>query len=97
MYHETEGNPRFHIGDYVRVVDSPYTNCPFSWIGEMTQFCGKEVRIIDAWWSFDKNTYTYQIEGSSCYWCANCFNEIADTIPEQTESDFLKAFNSLIS
>ena len=97
MYHETESNPRFHIGDHVRVVDSPYNNCPFVWVDEMTLFCGKEVRIIDAWWGFDTNTDTYQIEGSPCYWCTNCFNEIADTIPEQTESDFLEAFNSLIS
>ncbi len=97
MYHETEGNPRFHVGDYVRVVDSPYNNCPFGWIGEMTRFCGEEVQIRDAWWVPDKRTYAYTVEGSGCAWCVNCFNEIADTIPEQTESDFLEAFDSLIS
>ena len=97
MYYETAGNPRFHIGDHVRVVDSPYNDCPFVWIDEMTLFCGKEVRIINAWWNSVNNAYAYIIEGPSCVWCANCFNEIADTIPEQTESDFLEAFDSLIS
>lgn len=97
MYHETEGNPRFHVGDYVRVVDNPYYDCPFGWIGEMTLFCGKEVQIRRVWWVLARNRYAYEIEGSLCVWCVNCFNEIADTIPEQTESDFLEDFRNLFS
>lgn len=97
MYHEAEGSPRFQVGDNVRVVDKPYINCPFVWIGEMTLFCGKEVQIRYAWWSGGKNAYAYEIDGSSCIWCANCFDETANTIPEQTEAGFLEDFRNLIS
>lgn len=97
MYHETGGSPRFQVGDNVRVVDEPYKNCPFYWIDEMTFFYGKEVQIRRVQWNYEINAYAYEIEGSSCAWCANCFTEIADTIPEQTESGFMEDFHNLIS
>lgn len=97
MYHETEGSPRFQVGDNVMVVDEPYKSCPFCWVGDMTLFCGKEVQIRRVRWIDGKNAYAYEIEGSFCDWCANCFTEITDTIPEQTESGFLEDFHNLIS
>lgn len=97
MYHETEGNPRFHVGDYVMVVDSPFWGCPFGWVGGMTLLCGKEVQITQAWWNYISKTYVYRANHSGYAWCANCFNEIADTTHEQTESGFLEDFRNLIS
>ena len=97
MYHETESSPRFQVGDNVRVVDEPYENCPFHWVDEMTFFCGKEVQIRRVQWIYGTNSYAYEIEGSSCDWCANCFDETANTIPEQTEAGFLEDFRNLIS
>lgn len=97
MYHETEGNPRFHVGDYVRVVDNPFWGCPFGWVGGMTLLCGKEVKITQAWWNYISKTYVYGVDHSGYAWCANCFNEIADTIHEQTESGFLEDFRNLFS
>lgn len=97
MYHETYDSPRFQVGDNVRVVDEPYENCPFCWIDEMTLFCGKEVQIEHRTWIERDNIYAYWIKGSSCSWCANCFDETANTIPEQTEAGFLEDFRNLIS
>ena len=33
----------FFVGDKVRVVDTPYMDCPFTWIDDMTNMCGKVV------------------------------------------------------
>lgn len=97
MSYERYGNSKFHVGDYVRVVDEPYDDCPFTWIDEMDIFCGREVLITGVGWSNNYNTYYYEIEDCDCEWCANCFYEIADTIPEQTELGFLEDFGELFS
>ena len=35
----------FFVGDKVRVVDEPYEDCPFTWVGGMTTMCGEIVTI----------------------------------------------------
>lgn len=70
-----EPQPRFQIGDVVRIVDTPYAECPFTWVDEMTEFCGKEAVVIDVCWYDRYNAYGYCLDTEDCYctWCENCF------------------------
>lgn len=65
----------FNVGDIVRVVDEPYTKCPFSWVKGMSKYLGTVVTIRSKKWSPVRKTYKYFInEDDGCFaWCANCF------------------------
>ena len=43
--------PKFKKGDIVRVVDEPYEDCPFEWIGEMDDYCGQTAVITSVTWT----------------------------------------------
>lgn len=88
---EKEGSPTYHVGDIVRVVDKPYMRCPFEWINWMDKYCGREVKILKAYWNDRYKTYVYKIgtvdgvERSVCAFCVNCF--VAE--PEEPEQECL--------
>lgn len=63
----------FFVGDTVRVVDKPYTDCPFTWVSDMTKMCGKIVTITRKEKDTNKGTPYYNIRGSQWNWCGNCF------------------------
>ena len=65
----------FEIGDEVVIVDEPYDNCPFGWVGAMDCHCSEETVILSKTWSCSENTYKYEIEADNgfCWWCGNCF------------------------
>lgn len=81
--------PRFKAGEFVTVVQTPYTDCPFFWIGNMDKYCGYETRIASVTWLSDSKRYKYNIEADGCRfaWCENCF-ETPGTNTEIEESDF---------
>lgn len=90
----SETTPRFKVGDIVQVVDTPNHENAFSWIGQMSRFCGKEVKITDVTkdhWKIDElDIYGYLIEGSNCLWDENCFVPVAQDIEEsEFEIEFL--------
>lgn len=84
----TEERPQrtFQKGDVVRVVDEPYEDCPFEWISEMDECCGKEARITDVIWLGHLKAYGYtiDIDEYGFTWCENCFDS---PIPDIEESD----------
>ena len=87
-----EPTPRYKIGDAVRIVDIPYTECPFSWIDYMNKFCGKEAIIEDVYWNENRKTHGYviDIDDNSCTWCENCF--AIDQDLEESDADLAVLF-----
>lgn len=81
----------FFVGDKVRVVDKPYTDCPFTWVSDMTTMCGKTATITSK--NQSHGTYAYTISGSTWTWCGNCFVplEPEEELPEIEDESFLKA------
>lgn len=78
--------PRYQKGEIVRVVDEPYEDCPFEWIGAMDDCCGHEARIVDVSWigRFGAYGYSIDIDECDCIWCENCF--VVE--PDLQESEF---------
>lgn len=79
-------NLTFQVGDIVQVVDVPYEDCPFKWVEDMDEMCGKETTITRVDWYDGRKTYGYRISGDngSCVWCENCFISME---PDLAESD----------
>ena len=77
---------KYKVGDTVRILDSPYMECPFTWIEEMTDFCGQEARIVNVSWieHFGAYGYLIDIDECGCTWCENCF--VVE--PDLQESEF---------
>ena len=82
-----EPHPRFNIGDVVRIVDTPYHDCPFTWIDEMSDYCGEETTITDVYWNESSKTHGYSLDcdDGCCTWCENCFEPELDI--EESDSD----------
>jgi hypothetical protein len=83
---EREPQSKYKVGDTVRILDSPYMECPFTWVEEMTDFCGQEARIVDVSWIEHLGAYGYliDIDELCCTWCENCF--VME--PDLQESEF---------
>lgn len=65
----------FNVGDVVTVVNEPYEDCPFTWVDQMTNMCGRMATITGKCYSEQYGTYRYNIkeDDGSCFWCGNCF------------------------
>ena len=89
---EERPQPRFKKGDIVRVVDEPYEDCPFEWIGEMDDCCGKEAVITDTIWVGHRGIWGYylDIDEYDCTWCENCFAD--DSEIEESDADVTTLF-----
>ena len=86
-----EPEAKFKVGDIVRVVDTPYKDCPFVWVDEMTDCCGEEVTITDVFWIESLNAHGYSISedcGVST-WCENCFVQEADIAESDSDISLL--------
>lgn len=83
------GYNEFDVGERVRIVGTPYTECPFSWVDSMTQYCSMEAEITAKTWSKRKETYYYRIDIDRNYhmWCGNCFEALQEDVPI-SEEDF---------
>lgn len=79
-----EPAPKFQVGDIVRVVDTPYEDCPFGWVDGMNRYCGKEVKIDGAIYVKARKMWAYTVRGTRWSWCENCFEP---PIPDIEESD----------
>lgn len=80
---------RFAIGDLVRIVSTPYKDCPFVWTDGMTQYCGKPARIVGAYWhvTYKAHYYYIDVDNELHMWCENCFEPI-DEEKEIAESSY---------
>ena len=83
---------KYQIGDVVRVVDTPYKDCPFGWVGDMDECCSREATIEYVYWDNGRNIYGYiiDIDDYNCIWCENCF--IVDQDLEESDLDPIALF-----
>lgn len=86
---EVRDSPEFQVGEVVRVVDEPYKDCPFSWVNNMDEWCGRRVEILDRHWSSWYDCYAYEIEREYCWsFCGNCFvRDSTDSGSEDEDSE----------
>lgn len=81
----------FNVGDRVVVVSEPYYDCPFTWVTEMSEMCGKPVTISYKEYSERHDTYFYKLLESRWHWCGNCFVGAGteEELPEIEDESFL--------
>lgn len=67
--------PRFKIGDHVRIVDEPYEDCPHGWVSPMTHYCGRDAIITGVYAGTyeERDSYYLDVDDGYCSWCMNCF------------------------
>lgn len=87
-----EPKPMYQVGDVVRVVGTPYEDCPFCWVSVMDECCGEEATIESVYWDNSRNThgYTIDIDDYHCTWCENCF--AVDQDLDESDSDLTVLF-----
>lgn len=83
--------PIYRVGDTVRIVDKPYADCPFSWVGAMSRYCGhcatiEEVLLELDWGETNEEGYRIDTDDGEFVWCANCFEPIGADIEESDVS-----------
>ena len=84
---EEKTQARYTKGDIVRVVDEPYKDCPFEWIGEMDDYCGQTATITSVTWNKWAKAWGYSIDIDEycCTWCEDCFVPESDI--EESDAD----------
>lgn len=83
--------PIYSVGDVVRIVDKPYSDCPFSWVGRMSCHCGKLATITEVLLELEfgktgEEGYRIDTDDGEFMWCANCFEQVGADIEESDES-----------
>lgn len=96
MYEETFGNPRFSVGDRVRVIKAK--GCSFGYVIDMEEYVNCEVVITDMDWSKYHNCYLYRLNnGLRFVWDADCLEKIENTnenfnVDNSVIDEFLSSF-----
>ena len=93
---------KYHVGDVVQVVPTPYEDCPFNWTASMDKWLGRVVVITNCYHSAGYNADVYHIEPVPCEsnqgftpfsqtwsWCENCLSQWEPT-PRKRILKFLK-------
>ena len=79
--------PIYSVGDIVRIVEKPYSDCPFSWVRAMNAYCGKlatieEVLLELDWGDTNEEGYRIDTDEGEFVWCATCFEPVETDIKE---------------
>lgn len=79
--------PIYSVGNIVRIVEKPYSDCPFSWVGAMSAYCGKLATITEVlleleWGNTNEEGYRIDTDDGEFVWCATCFEPIEADIQE---------------
>lgn len=85
---------KFHVGDIVRVIDSP-VDCVFTWVSGMNEFCGREAEIVRIDWSDRLDTWRIclDVDNGQFMWDENCIALIEDEVNiDPISSDVLLDF-----
>lgn len=84
---------KFHVGDIVRIVDSP-VDCVFTWVSGMTRFCGREAEIINVRWVDTKSSWAIYLNISEHFmWDENCIIQVENEVDiDPISSDALLDF-----
>lgn len=99
---EEYGHPAYQVGDVVRVVDTPYLECPFTWVGHMDQYCGCECTVREVGYSWLNKTYKYCLERngdnilSHIKWCSGCLTPVVEEFSEPSPSELDARFDALL-
>lgn len=96
------GHPAYQVGDVVRVVDTPYLECPFTWIPYMDKYCGCECTVRGVEYSWVKRTYKYHLEQDAddiiggITWCSGCLTPVVEEFSEPSPSELDARFDALL-
>jgi len=84
----------FEVGDIVTVVDTPYEDCPFSWVETMDEYVSRQAEITHKYMDDTFGTYGYSIDidDGNHTWCGNCFVEKEMPDFDTAESADIAAF-----
>lgn len=86
-------DPIFNVGDVVKIVDTPFYECPFGWVGSMTSVCGRECTITEVGWHPSKRHHYYRTNRlPNIMWCKDCLEEIDQTNLEESDFDIETLF-----
>lgn len=78
MYKETFENPRFSVGERVRVVKAK--ECSFGYAINMNEYINREVVITNVAWSENHYCYRYRLNDDFRFvWDAGCLEKIENT------------------
>lgn len=92
---EERREPRFKVGDHVRIVDEPYYDCAHGWDTNMSKYCGRDAIVIGVWESEypGNDDYTLDVDDGYFAWCENCFVQEPEIDIEESDKglDFLFA------
>lgn len=71
----SEREPRFKVGDRVRIAEEPFYDCNFGWENGMTNYCGREAIVTGVYPGTYDHTDEYYLDVDEGYfsWCMNCF------------------------
>lgn len=84
------GSAEYDVGDIVRIVDKPYRECVFSWVGSMDKYCSRTAKITGTHGTWKGETaYTIDIDDGEHSWCAHCFMPKAGPDFEQADDSEL--------
>lgn len=90
-----EREPRFNVGDHIRIVDEPYHNCAHGWDKHMSEYCGRDAIITGVWVSDcpENDDYSLDVDDGYFAWCMNCFVQEPEVDIEESDKglDFLFA------
>lgn len=99
---EEYGHPAYQAGDVVRVVDTPYLECPFTWVSFMDKYCGCECTVRWAEYSWIHHTYKYCLEQdgddviNGIIWCSGCLTPAAEEFSEPNPAELAARFDALL-
>lgn len=99
---EEYGHPAYQVGDVVRVVDTPYWECLFTWAGHMDRYCGCEYTVREVCYSWNKQTYKYCLEGNgdntldNILWCSGCLVPVVEEFSEPSPSELTAWIDALL-
>ena len=96
MYEETLENPRFSVGDRVRVVKAK--GCSFGYAKNMDAYINREVVITNVNWNENRYCYGYRLNDDWHFvWDADCLEKIENTndnfdVDNSAIDEFLNSF-----
>lgn len=99
---EEYGHPAYQVGDVVRVVDTPYLECPFTWVSYMNKYCGCECTVRGVDYSWTHKTYKYRLEQGGddiikdILWCSGCLVPVVEEFSEPSQSELEAWFDALL-
>lgn len=65
----------YGVGDIVTIIDEPLRGCHFGWGEDMTDYCGRQAKIVSKLSSNSVYGYRLDVDGGRFTWPSSCFQE----------------------